>query len=101
MKTYKWVGGTTPFFLTSEMDGGECSASRHCRFTPREKRPQYPSYKRLSGPQGRYGRCGEEKSILLLQESNPDRPARTLSLYRLSYPDSHIHNINYKNEEHF
>jgi hypothetical protein len=29
-------GGIAPHFLTSALDGGELSASRPCRFTPRE-----------------------------------------------------------------
>jgi hypothetical protein len=28
-----WNGGTAPYSLTSALDGGECSASRPCRFS--------------------------------------------------------------------
>jgi hypothetical protein len=31
-------------FLTSALDGGECSASRPARFTPRERAPRYPLF---------------------------------------------------------
>jgi hypothetical protein len=48
---------------------------------------RYPLDRRLGGPQSRSGRYGEEKSCLC-QESNPGSPARSLSLYRLSYPGS-------------
>jgi hypothetical protein len=33
MKTYGGVGGVDPPFLTSALDGGDCSATRLCRFT--------------------------------------------------------------------
>ena len=48
--------------------------------TPRPPLPpgktRFPYYRRLGGPQGRSGRG----------DSIPDRPARSQSLYRLSYP---------------
>jgi hypothetical protein len=37
------------------------------------------------GPQNQSGRCEEEKNFLPVQESKPGRPARSPSLYRLSY----------------
>jgi len=37
MKAYWGSGGIAPHSLTSALDGGECSASRPGRFTPREK----------------------------------------------------------------
>jgi hypothetical protein len=46
-------------FLTSALVGGEWSASRPCRFTPGERAPRYPFYRRLGGPQSRCGRHGE------------------------------------------
>jgi hypothetical protein len=48
--------------LTSVLDGGEWSASRPGRFTPRGKSPWYPLDRRLGGPQTRSGRSGEEKN---------------------------------------
>jgi hypothetical protein len=45
--------------------------------------PMYPLDKRLGGPQSRSGRSGKEKSLASCRESNPDRPARRPSLYRL------------------
>ena len=43
------------FFLTSALDGGGWSTPRPGRFTP-EKETRYPLYRRLGGPQGRFGR---------------------------------------------
>jgi hypothetical protein len=54
---------------------------------PRGKIPRYPLDRRLSGPQSQSGRCGEE-TILYCQESKSGRPARSPSLYRLSFSDS-------------
>jgi hypothetical protein len=53
---------------------------------PQGKWSQYPLYWRLAEPHGRSGCCGEVK-ILYCRESNPGHPARSPSLYRLSYPD--------------
>jgi hypothetical protein len=47
--------------LTSVLDGGELSASRPGRFTPRES-PWYPLDRSLGGPQRRSERGGEEKN---------------------------------------
>jgi hypothetical protein len=44
---------------------------------------RYPFYRRLGGPQGRSGRVGNLRPH---RDSIPDRPARSQSLYRLSYP---------------
>jgi hypothetical protein len=39
MKAYWGSGDISPHSLTSELDGGECSASRLGRFTPKERTP--------------------------------------------------------------
>ena len=44
---------------------------------------RYLSYRRLCGPQGRSGRA---EILVPPWNSIPDRPARSQSLYRLSYP---------------
>jgi hypothetical protein len=49
-------------YLTSALNGCEWSASRPCRFIPREKRRWYPLDRRLGGLQSRSGRGGEEKN---------------------------------------
>jgi hypothetical protein len=62
-------------------------------FTPRPLYPQgnspwYPLDRRLGGPQSRFGRSGEEKNSQPppgIKPWNPDRPARSPVLYRLSY----------------
>jgi hypothetical protein len=41
--------------LTSALDGGRWSTPRPSRFTP-AKENQYPLYRSLGGPQGRFGR---------------------------------------------
>jgi hypothetical protein len=48
--------------LTSALDGGEWSASRPGRFTPRERAPWCPLDRRLGGPQSRSRHGGEEKN---------------------------------------
>ena len=45
---------------------------------------RYPLYRRLGGPQGRSGRL--RKILPPTGIRSPDRPARSESLYRLSYP---------------
>ena len=61
---------------------GEWAAARPgCTLPPGKTR--YPFYRRLGGPQGRYGR--EEKSRPH-RDSILDCPARNQSLYLLSYP---------------
>ena len=44
---------------------------------------RYPLYRRLGGPQGRSGR---EENLAPTGIWSPDRPVRSQSLYRLSYP---------------
>jgi len=53
-------GGALHAFLTSALDGGERSASRPGRFTPRERAPLYPLDRKLGGLQSSSG-CGSEK----------------------------------------
>jgi hypothetical protein len=62
MKAYCGSGGIAPRIFTSALVGGELSASRPGRFSPQRKSPWYPSDRRLSGPQSRSGRDGEEKN---------------------------------------
>jgi hypothetical protein len=45
-------GGTAPPSLTSAVDGGECSASRPCRFTPGETAPSTQCIGGWVGPRG-------------------------------------------------
>jgi hypothetical protein len=66
--------------LTSALDGGKWSASRPCRFTPGEIAPDTHWIKRWVGP-----RVGLDVVVKIVhcRESNPGRPARSPSLYRL------------------
>ena len=63
------------------LEGGEWSAARPSRTLPPGK-TGYPLYRKLVGPQGRSGRAENLASTGI---SSPDRPARSQSLYRLSY----------------
>ena len=63
--------------LTSALVGGGWLTPRRGRFETR-----YPLYRRLGGPQGRSGRVRKTRLIGI---RSPDRPARSQSLYRLSY----------------
>jgi hypothetical protein len=55
----------------------------------------YPLDRTLGGPKSRSRRCGEGKKLLHCRESKPGRPARSSSLYRLSYPKSWIISLLY------
>jgi hypothetical protein len=51
--------------LTSATAEGEWSASRTGRFNP-ETEPQYPSRRRLAGPQSQSGQFGETIMIMMM-----------------------------------
>ena len=63
--------------ITSALDGGEWSAPRPGRFTPR-KETRYPLYRRLVWTVA--------ESLVSTRIRSPDRPILSESLYRLSYP---------------
>ena len=68
--------------MTAALEGGEWSAARPGRnLSPGKTR--YPLYRRLGGPPGPVWTGGKSR---LHQDSIPDRPARSQSLYWLSYP---------------
>jgi hypothetical protein len=89
------------YSLTSVLDGGKWSASRHGRFTLRERAPG----SRLGGPQNRSGHGCEGKHSQPPPGSehyNPDCPARSLvaiptELSRLYGEIITIFNNNYLN----
>jgi hypothetical protein len=62
MKAYRGSAGITPRIFGLGARWGEWSASRPGHFTPKERAPQYPLYRKLGGPQSRSGRGGEEKN---------------------------------------
>jgi hypothetical protein len=52
--------------------------------------PRYPYHRRLGEHQREYGRSGVEKNLLPLPAIEPRLPARSPSLYQLSYPGPFI-----------
>jgi hypothetical protein len=61
---------------------------------PRGKGSRYPLYRRLGGPQSRSGHRGYRKNPLSLpgiEPRSPGCPARSQTLYCLSYPGSIRH----------
>jgi hypothetical protein len=62
---------------------------------------RYPLYRRLAGPQGRSEQMRKISSQLGFE--TPDRPARSQSLYRLSYPGPHhvIYSVQYYLETYY
>ena len=73
--------GIAPF-MTTALEGGEGSASRPGRSLPPGK-TRYPLYTGLGGPQVRSGQVRKISPPTWIP--SPDRPARSQSLYRLSY----------------
>jgi hypothetical protein len=62
---------TAPPFLTSALDGGECSASDPRRFIPGERARRYPLDGTLGGSHSPSGQCGEEKILFPLPGIEP------------------------------
>ena len=56
---------------------------------------RYPLYRRLGRPQGRSGRVRKISPLTGIR--SPDRPARSESLYRLSYPGPRTQNKDRRN----
>jgi len=68
--------------LTSALDGVDVQHHASAALPP--EKPRYPLYRRLGGPQGRFGHV--RKKLPHTGIRPPDPPARGESLYRLSYP---------------
>jgi hypothetical protein len=68
--------------MNTALKGGWGSASRPGRSLPPGK-TRYPLYRRVGGPQGRFGQMWENLTPTGIR--SPDHPARSQSLYRLSY----------------
>jgi hypothetical protein len=77
-----WGGGSLSTKNTAQKEGKE-SASRPGRSLLLRK-TRYTLYRRMGGPQGRSGQV--RKILLPTGIRSPDPPARSESLYRLSYP---------------
>ena len=67
--------------MTIVLEGGEWSAARLGHTLPPVK-TRYPLYRRVGGPQCRSGGRKSRPTGIRF----PDRPTRSQSLYRLSYP---------------
>ena len=68
--------------MTTALEGCEWSAAHPGRTLPLGE-SRYPLYRRLGGPQARFGRA---ENFTPTGIRSPDHPARSQSLYRLSYP---------------
>ena len=79
--------GIALLFLVHGTGRGEGSASHPGR-PLRPGKTRYPLYRRLGGPQGRSGQVRKTSPPTGIR--SPDRPARSQSLYRLSY-QAHKH----------
>jgi hypothetical protein len=93
MKYWEWRCRSTHSLITA-LDESECSASRTGRFTPRERTPGTHWIGDWVGSQSQSGHGVEQKNSHSLQGTEPrlsDSPARSQSLYRLSYPE-HVSN---------
>jgi hypothetical protein len=78
-------------FSTSARDGNEWSASRPGRVLPQGKGPPVPIVQEAGwAPEPVWTQRLEEKSLPLkgIEPRSPGRPARSHTLYWLSYPDS-------------
>jgi hypothetical protein len=90
-------------FSTSAIDGGEWSASRPGRALPPGKGPPVPIVQEAGWPQSRSGHRGYRKSPLPppgIEPRSPGRPARSQTLYWLSYPDNRQIHYNLPITEH-
>jgi hypothetical protein len=67
--------------MTAALEGGEWSAELPGRTLPPGK-TLYPFYRRLGEPQGQSRRA---ENLAVTGIRSPDRPARSQSLYQLSY----------------
>jgi hypothetical protein len=87
-------------FLTSALDGGEWRASRRGRFTPRVRAPGTHRIGGWVGPRAVLDATVKRKIPSLppgIEPHNPDRPAHSPALYRLSYHGCYINLISFYN----
>jgi hypothetical protein len=95
----EWRYSTT-HSLTSVLDGGEWSASRPGRFTPRERTPGTHWIGSWVAPRAVLDAMVKRKTPSPRRESNPRtpiNPARSPALYRLNYHGSCIMNVSDSN----
>jgi hypothetical protein len=92
MKAYVGVDVWIHTVLTSTLVGGEWSASRTCHFTPGERVPSTYWIGGRVDPRASLDEVEKRKFLTLpgLKLRPLGRPARSQSLYRLSYPGSQV-----------
>jgi hypothetical protein len=92
MKTYGGVDVEIHIFLTSALVGGECSASRLCRFIPAEGAPSTHWMGGWMDPRAGLNDVENRKFLTLPGLELPPfgLPTRIQLLYRLHYPGSHL-----------
>jgi hypothetical protein len=71
-------GGIAPPFLTSALNGGECSVSRPCRFTPGDRSLGTHEIAGWVGPRTGVDVVEKRKISCPCLYSKPDRPVRRL-----------------------
>jgi hypothetical protein len=91
MKTYWGSGGIAPRILTSEVDGGEWSASRPGRFTRGKRDPGTYWIGGWVGPRTSVDTAvAKRKVACLCRESNPGRSARGLITVLTELPETKL-----------
>jgi hypothetical protein len=95
IKTYGEMDVYPHVFLTSALAKGEWSTSRPGRFTPGERAPGSHWIGGWEDPTIGLNDVKRRKILLLLRLELQilGRPARTQSLYRLSYPSSEFEKV--------
>jgi hypothetical protein len=92
MKTYLGSGGIDPHILLTRHYMVVSDQVYAPPTYPQGKSLRYPFDRRLGGPQNRSGHGVEERNFQPpagIEHRSSDRPARSQSLYRLSYPGPH------------
>jgi hypothetical protein len=74
MKAYSGSGDIAPFIVTSALDGGEMSASRPGRFTPKERAPGTHWIRCWAGPRAVLDAVVRRKIPSPRRESNSRTP---------------------------
>jgi len=83
IKAYCGSGVTSPLIPNLGTNWRRVVNSKPGRFSP-EKEPRYRWNRTLIGPQSRYGGCGEENLSCPCRNSNPESPAMSLIILKLS-----------------
>jgi hypothetical protein len=81
MKAYREVEANIHASLTLTLDGGEWSASRPSRFTPRDRAPGTHWIGSWVGRRAGLDAVVKRKILSLSQDSNSNHPARVPALY--------------------